>query len=138
VPTRTALVYVALDDDSGLGAPISAIARQLPAPVRFVQFDSGALALGAFAATAPDVILLDLAMPGLGGLTVLERLKADQRLRHVPVVVLSAMSTWEKVRAAIELGADEYVPKPFHPPTLLGILRKATGLGDRQGPTARA
>ena len=57
-------------------------------------------------------------MPELNGYEVLERLQADERLRHVPVIMISAVDEIESVVRCIELGAEDYLPKPFNP-TLL-------------------
>ena len=66
----------------------------------------------------PDMILLDIMMPVMDGFEVLTRLKASESLRDIPVVVISAMSDLDSVVKGIELGADDYLPKPFEP-TLL-------------------
>jgi serine phosphatase RsbU (regulator of sigma subunit) len=69
--------------------------------------------------TAPfDLVLLDIMMPDLNGYQVLEHLKADGHLRHIPVVMISAVDQVESVVRCIELGAEDYLPKPFNP-TLL-------------------
>lgn len=62
-----------------------------------------------------DLVLLDVMMPELNGYEVLERLRADDRLRHVPVIMISAMDQIESVVRCIELGAEDYLPKPFNP-----------------------
>jgi DNA-binding response OmpR family regulator len=62
-----------------------------------------------------DLVLLDVMMPELNGYEVLERLKADERLRHVPVIMISALDQVESVVKCIELGAEDYLPKPFDP-----------------------
>jgi DNA-binding response OmpR family regulator len=62
-----------------------------------------------------DLVLLDVMMPELNGYEVLERLKADDRLRHVPVIMISALDQVESVVRCIELGAEDYLPKPFDP-----------------------
>jgi len=79
---------------------------------------NGAKALELAAANPPDLILLDIMMPGLSGYDVLERLRADPRLRHIPVIMISAVDEIESVIRCIELGAEDYLPKPFNP-TLL-------------------
>jgi class 3 adenylate cyclase len=61
-----------------------------------------------------DLVLLDILMPELDGFQVLERMKADQKLRNVPVIVLSALDNLESIVRCIEMGADDYVSKPFH------------------------
>jgi len=65
-----------------------------------------------------DLVLLDVMMPELNGYEVLERLRADDQLRHLPVIMISAVDQLESVVRCIELGADDYLPKPFNP-TLL-------------------
>jgi CheY-like chemotaxis protein len=62
-----------------------------------------------------DLVLLDVMMPELNGYQVLERLRADERLRHVPVIMISALDQIESVVRCIELGAEDYLHKPFDP-----------------------
>jgi len=65
-----------------------------------------------------DLMLLDVMMPEMNGYEVLEALKADPRLRNLPVIMISALDQIESVIRCIELGAEDYLPKPFNP-TLL-------------------
>jgi len=60
-----------------------------------------------------DLMLLDIMMPELNGYQVLEHLKADPELRHLPVIMISAVGEVESVVRCIELGAEDYLPKPF-------------------------
>jgi DNA-binding response OmpR family regulator len=62
-----------------------------------------------------DLVLLDLLMPDLSGYEVLARMKADAYLREVPVIVISALDELESVVRCIEMGAEDYLPKPFDP-----------------------
>lgn len=62
-----------------------------------------------------DIILLDIMMPEMDGVAVLSELKKDSELRHVPVVMISAVDEEESVVRCIQLGADDYLPKPFNP-----------------------
>ena len=64
------------------------------------------------AGDAPALILLDLKLPKVGGLEVLRRLRADQRTRLVPVVVLTSSRQEEDLRVAYELGANSFITKP--------------------------
>src|SRR5262249_9261954 len=74
---------------------------------------SGEEALTALAARAVDLILLDVLMPGLNGYDVLQRLKADENLRDIPVLMISALDEMDSVVRCIELGAEDYLQKPF-------------------------
>jgi adenylate cyclase len=65
-----------------------------------------------------DVILLDVLMPGLDGYEVLEQLKKDPALRHIPVVMITGLDDIESAVRCIELGADDYLPKPIDPVVL--------------------
>jgi putative two-component system response regulator len=76
----------------------------------------GALALEAAAAEPPDLILLDIKMPGMDGFEVCRQLKRDARLRDIPVVFLSAMDSMDDKVNAFSAGAVDYVSKPFQFP----------------------
>ncbi|MFQ3650738.1 MAG: response regulator, partial [Gemmataceae bacterium] len=62
-----------------------------------------------------DLVLLDLLMPDMSGYEVLAHMKADTRLREVPVIIISALDELESVVRCIEMGAEDYLPKPFDP-----------------------
>jgi sigma-B regulation protein RsbU (phosphoserine phosphatase) len=62
-----------------------------------------------------DLVLLDIMMPGIDGREVLRRIKTDEKLRHLPVIMISALDQIESVVACIEQGAEDYLPKPFNP-----------------------
>ena len=74
---------------------------------------SGEMALQAAACHPPDIMLLDIVMPGMDGYEVCTRLKADPRLKEIPVLFLSGLhDTWDKVRA-FQVGGVDYISKPF-------------------------
>jgi adenylate cyclase len=76
---------------------------------------NGAEALELFAEEPSDVVLLDIVMPELDGISVLERLKERPGAEHVPVIMISAVDETESVVRCIETGADDYLAKPFNP-----------------------
>lgn len=78
-----------------------------------VRAVNGREALAQVAAASPDVILLDIMMPELDGFQALAQLKADKGWRDIPVIVISALSELASVVKGIELGAEDYLPKPF-------------------------
>jgi len=77
--------------------------------------ENGRLALEAIKKNSFDLILLDVMMPEMNGYQVLEHLKSDASLRDIPVIVLSALDEIGSVVRCIELGAEDYLPKPFDP-----------------------
>jgi len=81
--------------------------------VESVEAENGLQALEVMATTPVDVVLLDLLMPELDGYGTLERLQADDALRHIPVIVITAVDELDSVVRCIELGATDYLPKPF-------------------------
>ena len=87
---------------------------------RTLESDSGRQGLSDIALRRPDVVLLDLGLPDMDGLVVLERLR---QWSHVPVLVLSVRDGAEDKVAALDAGADDYVTKPFEATELLARLR---------------
>jgi len=82
---------------------------------RVVAFPRGDLALKAAARKPPDLILLDIMMPGMDGFAVCERLKADATLKEIPVLFISGLSETRDKIAAFSAGGVDYVTKPFQP-----------------------
>lgn len=74
----------------------------------------GREALDRLAATEFDLVLLDIMMPELDGYSVLERLRESGRLASLPVIVISALDDFDSVVRCIEMGAEDYLPKPFN------------------------
>lgn len=77
--------------------------------------ENGHIALDALASNTVDLVLLDIMMPELDGYEVLKRMKADKDLRGVPVIIITAVDDLESTVKCIELGAEDYLPKPFNP-----------------------
>jgi adenylate cyclase len=75
---------------------------------------NGREALDILAMEPVDLVLLDVMMPELTGYQVLEIMKADANLRHIPVIVISAVSELDSIVRCIQLGAEDYLPKPFN------------------------
>ena len=77
--------------------------------------ENGRLGLEMIKTEPFDLVLLDVMMPEMNGYQVLEQLKSDPGLRDIPVIVLSALDEIGSVVRCIELGAEDYLPKPFDP-----------------------
>jgi CheY-like chemotaxis protein len=89
----------------------------------------GLEAVEALASELFDCVLLDVLMPGMDGYQVLRHIRSEPKLRHTPVIMISALEDVESVVRCIELGADDYLPKPFDPVLLrarinAGLARK--------------
>jgi two-component system phosphate regulon response regulator PhoB len=80
-------------------------------------------AVQAVRAQKPDLVVLDLLLPGMDGLEICRQIKQDPSLRHTPVLLLTAKSEDVDVVAGLELGADDYMTKPFSPRVLLARIR---------------
>lgn len=95
-----------------------------------VTVASGEAALTALQQQPPQLVLLDLMLPGTDGLEVCRRMRADSATREIPVIMVTAKGEESDVVAGLELGADDYVVKPFSPRVLIArvqaVLRRNT------------
>jgi CheY-like chemotaxis protein len=91
-----------------------------------VQAKDGEEALAQARAAKPDLMLLDVRMPRIDGLGVLEVLQADPDLQPIPVVMLSVMTNDSQVKTALEAGAVAYMPKPFELGEMIRLVERIT------------
>ena len=110
----------------------------VPAGYQVRLADSGELALAAVAAAPPDLILLDLQMPGLDGLEVCRRLKAREETRGIPVILLSAYAGVQEWVQGLQLGAVDHLGKPFQAEELLIRVRTHLELSRARAATTEA
>lgn len=105
--------------------PIRALVREcLAAPgVEVLEAADAEAGWACIAAGAPDVVLLDMIMPGASGLELLARIRNDERLRELPVIFLSARASREDLANGLRAGANGYVTKPFSPRRLQDLVR---------------
>jgi len=94
-----------------------------PVGYRVLEAEGGAQALDLLSTIDVDLVLLDILMPGMTGIQVLERRAQDPKLREIPFIVISAFNELDTVVQCIELGADDYLSKPYD----LSILRARVG-----------
>ena len=124
---------LAVDD---IEANREVLARRLQREGHTVTVAAGGKEALALARQQPfDLILLDILMPEMSGLEVLTQLKADEQLRHIPVVMISALDEMSSVVRSIEIGAEDYLPKPFEPALLkarVGACLEKKRLRDRE------
>ena len=89
----------------------------------FVACSEPLKALGLIGDRHPDVVLLDLNMPEMSGFEIIERMRGDEAMRHVPVIVLTSSTDAETKLKALELGATDFLAKPTDPSELALRLR---------------
>jgi adenylate cyclase len=102
---------------------------------RAATAENGRVALEMLRREAFDLVLLDMEMPEMDGFQVLEQMKADLQLRDVPVIVTSSLEGIDSVVRCIELGAEDYLPKPVNPVLLkarIGASLEKKRLRDQQ------
>ena len=105
------------DDDAGVR---SLVHLTLEADEHeILEADNGVTALGMAVAELPDVVLLDVMMPGMNGLDVCRALKSDHATSHIVIVMLTAQAQENDRAAGASAGADDYFTKPFSPLALL-------------------
>ena len=90
---------------------------------RVTAVTSGEEGLQLARSTTPDLILLDLMLPGVDGLEVCRRLKMDAKTRQVPIIMLTAKGEETDIVTGLELGAEDYITKPFSTRVLLARVR---------------
>jgi two-component system cell cycle response regulator len=124
VPTTmpTGAYVLLVDDDRDLAGLLSA--RLQSRSIHVVTAASGSEAMKIIEHQAPDLVILDVMMPGLSGHDVLKRLKYDSRFSLIPVVMLSAAPEADGAETAKRLGAIDYIAKPFEADTLIAHLEK--------------
>ena len=95
-----------------------------------VEAINGFQALDRLEETAVDLVLLDVMMPGMDGIEVCEKIRADEKTAVVPILLLSAKTDALSIRRGLSAGADKYLTKPISPDVLLSHLHEALdGLG---------
>jgi two-component system, cell cycle response regulator len=111
-PSTPASSLLVVDDNSMNRIMLSRYITKLGYQATLVE--NGRQALEKLQTEPFDLVLLDVEMPEMDGYQVLEQLKADPRLRDIPVIMISAVEELESVVKCIELGAQDYLPKPFN------------------------
>lgn len=84
---------------------------------------SGEASMDAARRSSPDLILLDLMLPGIDGLQVCRNLRSDPKTRHIPIVMVTAKGEETDIVTGLEVGADDYLTKPFSPKVLVARIR---------------
>ena len=124
--------YLLFADDS---APMRAMVRDLLAAVghEVATAPDGAAALAAVAEREPELLLLDVDMPGVSGLDVCRQVKTNPFTSHIPVLMLTGRGAVEQRVEGFDAGADDYLPKPFDPRELRARVEALLRLVRREG-----
>ncbi|WP_154795188.1 MtrAB system response regulator MtrA [Occultella kanbiaonis] len=117
-----------VDDDAALSEMIGIVLQSENFEASFCA--DGAKAVDAFRTVEPDLVLLDLMLPGMDGIEICRRIRAES---GVPIVMLTAKSDTTDVVKGLEAGADDYIAKPFKPTELVARIRARLRQGETQG-----
>jgi two-component system OmpR family response regulator len=120
VPALTVLLYV--DDDADI-REIVQMSLSLDGQMSVHVADGGERALTKMRAEQPDLVMLDVMMPGMDGPTVLARMRDDDDLRHIPVIFMTAKANPQEVARFRDLSAIGVIAKPFDPMALGGQVK---------------
>jgi two-component system, OmpR family, alkaline phosphatase synthesis response regulator PhoP len=112
-----------VDDDVHVMEALGNILRS--AGFEVIAMEDGATALEKGRTESPSLIILDLMLPRMPGLDVCRALKSDVATRHIPVIMLTAKAEEGDKIIGLELGADDYVTKPFNPRELILRINRA-------------
>lgn len=137
-PAMEAATILVVDDNEMNRDLLSRRLRREGHTVRVAE--NGLEAMEMVASSPFDLVMLDIMMPEMNGYEVLERMKASATLRHIPVIMITAIGDAESVIRCIELGAEDHLPKPFNPLLLrarVGASLARKQLHDRQQLYAR-
>ena len=91
---------------------------------KVITATTGEQAINEARGKTPDLIVLDLMLPGIDGLEVCRKLKSDVKTERIPIIMLTAKGEETDIVTGLELGADDYVTKPFSPKVLIARLRR--------------
>lgn len=117
---RTVVLHV--EDNPSNRKVVQHILRN--ADVDLIETTDGESGLQAARQQQPDLILLDMHLPGVSGYQVVEQLKADDRTRAIPVIAVTSDAMTVDEKRARAAGCDDYVAKPYRPQQLLDAIRR--------------
>jgi DNA-binding response OmpR family regulator len=126
-----------IDDDKAMVNLLGTLLQAEGFDTRKTQ--SAALGLEMLSEDRPDMILLDIMMPGMDGLKFLAMLRSNPDTRGIPVIILSVLGDQENILEGFRKEADEYVTKPFDPQQLVATIKEVMGrtIEEREGERAR-
>jgi CheY-like chemotaxis protein len=127
-PAGTPVVGASFLDQGAQAYLVGEVLEQVPHPFSIEVVNDGQAALDAIQRHRPDLVLLDVMMPGLSGLDVLETLRDDPAFTSIPVILVTAKSQDEDLLNGYQTGADYFISKPFTPRQLLHGIGLVLGM----------
>lgn len=91
---------------------------------RLYSYNNSLQAMEAITEIVPDILLLDIMMPGLDGMAFLKRLRSNNSYDNVRIIMVTAVSEQEEISKALALGANGYITKPISPKKLIGFINE--------------
>jgi signal transduction histidine kinase len=135
--TNAAPAILVVDDDSGIRDVVSFVLSDEGYTV--VQAANGEIALSLIRERPPDLILSDAMMPEMDGFDLCRQVRANPDWSHIPFIFLTAKGLRSDIRHGMDLGADDYLPKPFEAEELLSAVRaRLTRVADTQAALSKA
>jgi len=116
---------LAVDDDPDILRLLEIVLKR--AGFNVITAKSGFDALSYLQTDMPEIMLLDIAMPGMNGFEVLAKIKSDEKLKAIPVIMVTAHNQKEEIVKAVQSGAQNYVVKPFDSKELIARIKKTIG-----------
>jgi CheY-like chemotaxis protein len=117
------------DDEDAIRLLIKDVLERSGEDYEIIEASNGQRVLELLPEARPDLLLLDIVMPELGGIAVCDRVRHDPALRHTKVILVSGKGADDIVMAGLSAGASDFVSKPFSPLDLLARVRKVLGDG---------
>lgn len=112
-----------VEDSSTMRELIGFAVRRLGDDIHIVDAEHGADAMEKLGALMPDLVITDLNMPVMPGMVLIQRIRADPRLAHIPIVIITTETNAEERDEAMALGANAYVTKPIKAPQVVETLK---------------
>jgi putative two-component system response regulator len=126
--TKQQTLFVVDDSDFTL----SAMNRLLSKDYKTLVFRTGDEALEKIKDIKPDLVLLDVMMPGLNGIDICYNMKSDDETKHIPIIFITAISDPSIEEHCLKIGADDFIIKPFHHNIFLLRIKNVLKRGIRQ------
>ena len=115
-----------VDDSENIRKLVKAIIKKV-GEYEYIEAADGKMALEVANKNKPDLIILDLVIPGLDGIEVCRKLKEKKETAHIPIIILTSETTVEAVEQAKKAGADIFIGKPFEPKDLRVSVKELIG-----------